>query len=206
MESKPSKAKLYLVLFAVILLAALGGVYYYMVLFSNTSLEDVSASLEQNLNRDHNERVIKQSEIDSKDAQIKLLKAQTSELKKEQGNVSNKLRYSIKPKEKVVAHCVEMKIGKWAMPEKCANELRKGVGDMVAQDNKIVAFEISGVVDTLPYAGLSPELKQEGLASFRAREGMRIVSKKLPNVAVFEGVSQQNPRQRGFIVRAYYVE
>ncbi|WP_334086345.1 hypothetical protein [Helicobacter typhlonius] len=202
MERNSSKIKIFLI-FVLLLLVALGGVYYYIAADSDISLEDISEKIESNLLQ---QEKIEKSELDSKDTQIQRLKAQTKALKKEQESTPVKLRYSIKPKDKIVARCVNMKIGRWGMPKNCTEELTSGIVAMARADNKIVAFEISGVVDNLPYAGLSPELKQEGLASFRAREAIYIVSKRMPNVAAFEGLSQQKPNQRGFVVRAYYVE
>ncbi|AAP77894.1 hypothetical protein LS66_000180 [Helicobacter sp. MIT 03-1614] len=202
MERNSSKIKIFLI-FVLLLLVALGGVYYYIAADSDISLEDISEKIESNLLQ---QEKIEKSELDSKDTQIQRLKAQTKALKKEQESTPVKLRYSIKPKDKIVARCVNMKIGRWGMPKNCTEELTSGIVAMARADNKIVAFEISGVVDNLPYAGLSPELKQEGLASFRAREAIYIVSKRMPNVAAFEGLSQQKANQRGFVVRAYYVE
>ncbi|WP_334086812.1 hypothetical protein [Helicobacter typhlonius] len=192
MERNSSKINFFLI-FVLLLLVTLGSVYYYIATDSDILLEDISEKIEK-------------SELDSKDTQIQRLKAQTKALKKEQESTPVKLRYSIKPKDKIVARCVNMKIGRWGMPKNCTEELTSGIVAMARADNKIVAFEISGVVDNLPYAGLSPELKQEGLASFRAREAIYIVSKRMPNVAAFEGLSQQKANQRGFVVRAYYVE
>ncbi len=202
MERNSSKIKIFLI-FVLLLLVALGGVYYYIAADSDISLEAISEKIESNLLQ---QEKIEKSELDSKDTQIQRLKAQTKALKKEQESTPVKLRYSIKPKDKIVARCVNMKIGRWGMPKNCTEELTSGIVAMTRADNKIVAFEISGVVDNLPYAGLSPELKQEGLASFRAREAIYIVSKRMPNVAAFEGLSQQKANQRGFVVRAYYVE
>lgn len=204
MEKKTSKAKFYLLGFAFVLLAILGGIYYYMVAFSNISLEEASKNIESKLLEQ--DAMTKQSQLDAKDSQIERLKAQSQSLQKEQESLPMKLRYSIKPKDKIVAHCKSMKLGRWGMPQDCLNELNSGITDMVKEDNKIVAFEIAGIVDNLPYAGLSPELKQEGLASFRAKEAIQIVAKQMPSVAVFEGLSQQRAEQRGFVVRAFYVE
>ncbi|WP_300742330.1 hypothetical protein [uncultured Helicobacter sp.] len=204
MEGKSSKVIFYFLVFIIVLLAALGGGYYYMVKFSGMSLNDVSNKIESQLMQ--RDEVVYQSNLDSKDKQIELLKAQSNSLRKEQESVPAKLLYTIKPRDKIVAHCVDMKIGRWNMPKHCLDELTRGIADMVHKDKKIVAFEVSGVVDSLPYAGLSPELKQEGLASFRAREAIYIVGKNLPNIAVFEGLSQQKAKERGFVVRAFYVE
>lgn len=194
----------YLIVFALALLATLGVIYYYMINYSTISLTDALQSTQAHLLE--SEKITKQSELDSKDTQIRQLKAQTSALKASQNSITNKLRYTIKPKEKIVAHCKIMKIGRYAMPQTCQQELLNGVVEMINSDNKIVAFEVSGVVDNLPYGGLSPELKQEGLASFRARAAITNISKKISSVAVFEGLSKQRARERGFIVRAFYVE
>ena len=190
MERKSSKAKFYLIGFALLLLATLGGVYYYMVEFSTHSLEEVTQNIESKLLEQDN--IAKQSQLDSANSQIKLLKAQKESLQKQQ--------------DKIVAHCVNMKIGRFAMPKNCNDELKSGINEIIKQDNTIVAFEISGIVDTRPYAGLSPELKQEGLASFRAKEAIMIATRQMPSVAAFEGLSQQRANQRGFVVRAFYVE
>lgn len=200
---KSSKPLIYLIIIALLMLGILGAVYYYMTIRTQGSneLDELSQKIEANIKR---ESTITQSQLDSKDAQIQLLKAQN--LKKEQDNLVNQFAYSIKPKEKIVAQCNDMKIGKWKMPKNCLDELKSGVLAMVQNDNKIVAFEISGIVDTLPYGGTSPELKQEGLASFRAKEAISIVSEYMPQVAAFEGLSQQKPRERGFVVRAFYVQ
>lgn len=206
-KRKTGRGKWYFFIFCLVLLAVLGCGYYYMVAYGDTSLEEVSEKIQSHLlTKQEQEQIAHQSALDSKDNQIALLKAQSNALKKEQGSITAKLRYSIKPKDKIVAHCVDMKIGRWGIPKHCVDELVGGMAEMVHNDNKIVAFEVSGIVDNLPYAGLSPELKQEGLASFRAREAIYIVGKKLPNVAVFEGLSQQKARERGFVVRAFYVE
>lgn len=202
MERKSSRAKWYFLGAIILLLAVLGGGYYYMVAFSPITLDEAT----QNIESRFQEKNIQQSALDAKDQQIELLKAQSKALKKERDNLPTKLKYSIKPKDKIVAYCKNMKIGRWGMPQNCFNELSEGIIEMIHQDNKIVAFEVSGIVDNLPYAGSSPELKQEGLASFRAREAIYVVGKKLPSVAVFEGLSQQKARERGFVVRAFYVE
>ena len=204
MERKSSKAKFYIIGFAILLLMSLGGVYYYMVEFSTHSLEEVTQNIESKLLEQDN--IAKQSQLDSANSQIKLLKAQKESLQKQQDNAPMKLRYSIKPKDKIVAHCVNMKVGRYTMPKNCSESLKSGINEIIKQDNTIVAFEISGIVDTRPYAGRSPELKQEGLASFRAKEAIMIATHQMPSVAAFEGLSQQRANQRGFVVRAFYVE
>ena len=63
MERKSSKAKFYLIGFALLLLATLGGVYYYMVEFSTHSLEEVTQNIESKLLEQDN--IAKQSQLDS---------------------------------------------------------------------------------------------------------------------------------------------
>lgn len=201
--SHESKPRLYLIIFTLVILTILGSIYYYM-LSSHESLDNVADDIKTQLKKV--EKVAQKSELESKDAQIKLLQSEKKSLKESRDSAPAKLRYSIKPKEKVIAHCKIMKIGRWNMPQSCASELIEGIKEIVAKDQRIVAFEVSGIVDNLPYGGLSPELKQEGLASFRAKEAIIISAKNMPNVAVFEGLSQQKADQRGFVVRAYYVE
>lgn len=201
MEQK-SSSKFWLFMLAIILLAALAGMFYYVL--TNKSSDELLHSLQTNIEK--NSQVAKNSTIDLQNEQIKQLKSQNATLKQEQNAITSKLLYSIKPKDRVVALCNNMKIGKWKMPKECHNALIEGVKAFINEDNKIVAFEISGIVDNLAYAGTQPELKQEGLASFRAKEAMLEVSKKMPNIAVFEGLSQQKDNKRGFVVRAYYVE
>lgn len=195
--------RLILLLFLLATLAILGGIYYY-ILASRDALDEAGESVKEQIMRDEN--IAQKSQLDAKDAQIERLKSENKASKNSQNALALKLKYTIKPKEKVVAHCKSMQIGRWNMPKECANELTSGIKEILAQDNRIVAFEISGLVDNLPYGGFSPELKQEGLASFRAKEAITIAAKTLPNVATFEGLSQQKAQQRGFIVRAYYVE
>lgn len=110
----------------------------------------------------------------------------------------------IKPQETLVSECSVLPVGKWSLNQKCQQTLAENL-KRTLEDKRVVAIEVSGVVDTRPYGGSSPELKQEGLASFRAKEAILFVQKNAPNIAVFEGLSQQIPNKRGFVVKAYYV-
>lgn len=204
MERK-SKLPLCLAMIVFLLLIILGCTYYYMLKFSAISLDaldEASKSIEINIKK---EALIAKSELHAKEEQIRRLESQNLALQREQ-NIVPKLHYSIKPKEKLIAHCVDMKMGRWNIPAHCMNELSKNALEILKQDGRIVAFEVSGIVDNRPYAGRSPELKQEGLASFRAREVMHFVNEQMPDVVAFEGLSKQEAEQRGFVVRAYYVE
>lgn len=118
----------------IILLCVLGGGYYYMAAFSNSTLEEITQNIESRLLEQDS---IKQSQLDAKDNQIELLKAQSNALKKERDNISVKLKYSIKPKDKIVAYCKNMKIGRWGMPQECFSELSSGIIDMIQRIIKL---------------------------------------------------------------------
>ena len=192
-KRKKGKAGLYLTLAALILLIILGAIYYILLGSQSAILEQggLGFSLER-------------SQDDAKDAQIKRLESETRALRSEKDSISLTLNYMIKPQETLVSECGIMPVGKWNLNKKCQQTLIEGLKHAL-EDKKVVAIEVSGIVDTRPYGGSSPELKQEGLASFRAKEAILFVRKNMPNVAVFEGLSQQVPNKRGFVVKAYYV-
>ncbi|MDA3968161.1 hypothetical protein [Helicobacter ibis] len=121
-------------------------------------------------------------------------------------NTLTNIRYVIKPKKQIITECFAMEIGKWQIPANCMLSIATNVNKELKDDIRVVAFEVQGVVDTNPYRGLSPELKQEGLASFRAREAIREINKKIPNAVAFEGPSMQLPNKRGYSIKAYFVE
>ena len=121
-------------------------------------------------------------------------------------NTINNLSYSIKPLDSTVSTCYLMRNGKWMLPKACESEMIESIRNLISANNEIVALEISGVVDNNPYAGPSAELKQEGLASFRAREAITSITRNFSEIAVFEGLSLQKPNKRGFEVKAYYVK
>ncbi len=121
-------------------------------------------------------------------------------------NTITKLRYSIKPKQKIIAECFSMEIGRWEIPQSCILSLVTKVGKELQEDKRVVAFEVQGIVDTNPYRGLSAELKQEGLASFRAWRAIRSINAKIPNATIFEGPSLQLANKRGYSIKAYFVE
>lgn len=121
-------------------------------------------------------------------------------------NTVSQLKYIIKPLDKKVATCQSMRNGKWDIPKTCRDDMLREINALIATNKELIALEISGIVDSNPYAGPSAELKQEGLASFRAREAIGIVSRAYSNVAVFEGLSIQEQNKRGFEVKAYYLQ
>ena len=116
------------------------------------------------------------------------------------------LKYTIKPNNADIYFCGNMRNGKWIMPKKCEEEILNAVQRLIDANNELIAIEVSGIVDGNPYSGPSAELKQEGLASFRAREGIIAIMRGYSNVAAFEGPSQQARGKRGFQVKAYYLQ
>ena len=189
-----------------ILLGALGGVGYYYLIKPKTQhiVQPSKSTLTNDVNTKEIDELIKQ--IGIKNDQIKTLTAENTALKKQASSMSQKLSYIIKPKAKVVVECYKSKTGKWQLPQECAKTLISNVQAILKEDKKIVALEVSGVVDEQKYKGLSPELKQEGLASFRAKSVIEYLRKTLPTITTFEGLSIQQKGKRGYFIRAYYVE
>lgn len=123
-----------------------------------------------------------------------------------ESNTTARLRYTIKPKRQIITECFSMNIGAWEIPQSCLLSIATKVDKELQADKRVVAFEVQGIVDTNPYRGLSPELKQEGLASFRAWNAIRAINDKIPNAVVFEGPSLQLENKRGYSIKAYFVE
>lgn len=145
-------------------------------------------------------------QIGIKNNQIKVLQEENANLKKQANSIVEKLNYVIKPSNKLVVECYSAPNGKWNIPRECGKVLVANIQNLLKEDKKIVALEVSGVVDNRKYGGLSPELKQEGLASFRAKNVIEYLRKNLPNIATFEGLSVQKADKRGFFIRAYYIQ
>lgn len=123
-----------------------------------------------------------------------------------QNNMITQIRYSIKPLDAKIAFCDSMRNGRWDMIKSCESNMLSSIHQLIDTNSEIVALEVIGIVDSNPYAGPSAELKQEGLASFRAREAIRAITTEFSNIAVFEGLSMQIPNKRGFEVKAYYLQ
>lgn len=134
------------------------------------------------------------------------LDSSVEQIKNAKNNISSKMRYTIKPKKKIIAECFSMATGRWEIPSGCLLHIATNANKAMELDKKVVAFEVQGIVDTKSYRGLSPELKQEGLASFRALAAIKEIEKKVPNAVAFEGPSIQLPEKRGYTIKAYYVE
>ncbi|WP_051420578.1 hypothetical protein [Helicobacter pametensis] len=186
-----------------ILLSALGGVaYYYFVLKYEGNTLDANNMQSENGHDVH--KLVEQIKI--KDGQIKILREENALLREKTSGMTQRLSYAIKPKAQYVTECYVAQNGRWSLPSVCLQNMKSSIEGLLASDKRIVALEVVGIVDEKPYAGRSPELKQEGLASFRAKMAIQEIYKLFPNVAVFEGLSVQEPKKRGFTVRAYYFQ
>lgn len=192
-----------------ILLGALGGVaYYYFVLkkdlreneakSSNYGTKEIQTLVEQ--------IQVKNNQIKAKDDQIKLLTQENAKLKNGAKGMIGRLNYIIKPNAQMIAECYSAKLGQWQIPAKCQQMAQKNLSELLNSNKKVVALEVIGVVDERQYTGRNPELKQEGLASFRAKEVIRQMRQLFPNVVFFTGASEQKNQKRGFAIRAYYVQ
>lgn len=225
-EKEPKKNfGLILLILVVIILAIFGLVYYVLnqpygknilVNIQNTfgTQQSANVTTTPTLSMDAKDEEIKRLQEALRQKEQDLLKLSASvkglgdsveQMKKDQNTIANNLRYSIKPKKQIIAECYSMEIGRWDIPKGCLLSIATKVGNELESDNRVVAFEVQGIVDTKPYAGSSPELKQEGLASFRAREAIREINKKLPNATAFEGPSIQVENKRGYSIKAYFV-
>lgn len=121
-------------------------------------------------------------------------------------NTITALKYAIVPNNVDIFECNTMRNGKWAMPKDCKDSALKAIQKLIDDNNELIVLEVNGIVDSNPYAGPSAELKQEGLASFRAREAIGSIVRAYSNVAVFEGISMQENNKRGFQIKAYYLK
>lgn len=196
-----------------ILLGALGGVGYYYFMKHKKSSKEVIVPIQEKPIAQNTKTEPTSQEIDElikqigiKNSQIKVLQEENAVLKKQANSVVQKLNYVIKPKNKLVVECYSAPKGRWNIPQECAKILIVNIQNLLKEDKKIVALEVSGVVDDQQYSGFSPELKQEGLASFRARNVIEYLRKTLPNITTFEGLSVQKADKRGYFIRAYYVQ
>lgn len=117
-----------------------------------------------------------------------------------------RLKYIIKPNNKDIVECRTMRNGRWTLPNDCAQKTMDSINDLINANTELIALEVSGIVDSSPYAEPSAELKQEGLASFRAREAIKAINRAYSSVAAFEGPSIQADNKRGFQVKAYYLQ
>jgi len=174
---------LILLLMVVFILAVI--IYYLYTQNENRSNNDLAGE-----NRILKERIAK---LEGRDPEIVI-----KEVFKEEG--VTQVRELKKPKKELVFTCYSFETGSFEGDERC-EELSK------ALNNKYDLFEVRGVVDEQPYAGPSAELKQEGLASYRAREGAKMVEGKAGSDSIIlQGFGVQERAKRGFEVYGYKYE
>ncbi|ANV97986.1 hypothetical protein BBW65_03860 [Helicobacter enhydrae] len=183
------------------------GVYYFFVKPRlAVQIQDISAmqtskevKMEQKINT-------LTKEIEGKNEEIANLQKENQLLKDQTKDAIQRLQYVIKPQAKVVAECYDARVGQYTLSKQCKANLTAGIKALLVQKQKIIALEVVGVVDDLKYRGPGSRLKQEGLASFRAKEVFVYLKSSLPNMAVFQGLSVQKKNKRGFFIRAYVLQ
>lgn len=181
-----------LVIILFLLLFLSGVVIYY--LYTQNKNQNVSQIEEQ---RDALAKKVEQLERSQKSSSY--ASSQKSKLDKEIEEEPVMVVKDIKKPKKIhLFSCLEFGIGAYKADARCENIAKS------AKKMGYDLYEIRGVVDTNPYAGLSPELKQEGLAGYRAKEGARLIEKDLPKESIlFQGFSTQKTQKRGFEVYGY---
>lgn len=224
-EEKPKKNHFFTFLFLLVLLILIiFGAGYYLLHHEvgKNAIDSLQNSLQPKTSQsvESSQKSTQNHKEYAKDEEIKRLQNALAQKEKELQSLSKsfgttqtqttatttQLRYSIKPKKQIIAECFSMQIGKWEIPQGCLLSLATKISKELENDKKVVAFEVQGIVDSNPYKGLSPELKQEGLASFRAWNAIQEINKKLPNATAFEGPSLQSKDKRGYRIKAYFVE
>ena len=149
-ESSNSKFFLYSVLFLLIVLIALGGLYFYLKYGDGEEIGSEATILNRDVS---SKEQIDRAELDSKDEQIRQLKAQAEALKNDLNSVPNKIKYTIKPKDKIVSECYDVPMASWSIPKHCRENLARNIKEFLDNDKKIVAFEVVGIVDNTSYSG-----------------------------------------------------
>lgn len=168
----------------------------------SSSLKSDEESIAMNLHRKIVEKL--QQKIKKQEITIKDLKKTVDSLKR---NMKSDLAKLKKPVSKFVAECYGMEIGDWNVDSQCIRQAQKTIGKMAEKYPGIIAWEVLPVVDSRPYKGLSPELKQEGLASFRAQAGIKLINKTLKKeVVAFKGMTIREDVKRGFIIKVHYLK
>lgn len=193
-----------------ILFGALGGVAYYYFVIKNDqnpfSLEETKR-LTTSSTTEHKELNELMEQIKDQKGQIQALKEENTLLKAQnQESITERLGDVIKPKSELVVECYGANLGQWKIPANCARQLKANLSALLKSDKRILVLEVIGIVDEKQYGGRSPELKQEGLASFRAKAVMMQLRQDFPDLLTFKGLSAQEKMKRGFFVRAYYAQ
>ncbi|MGX2982598.1 hypothetical protein [Helicobacter sp. 23-1045] len=210
--NKKATLALIAVIATVIILAAVTYFFFYKdtQVYDNAEIEALPQVAQEAIEAKNEEQILPDSAIDSANAGFGAESADfavDSAISADSIKTSiASLKYSIKPNDVDIFACVNFRNGGWTMPKSCKGEVISAVQRLIDNNAELIAIEVSGIVDNNPYAGPSAELKQEGLASFRAREGIITIMNAFSNVAAFEGPSMQLSNQRGFQVKAYYLQ
>ena len=210
------------VIVTVIALAIITYVFFYDAnpTYDNSVVDEIALSAQEQSveitseNPPNVEHILPDSAVANSAVDSKIAESAQSPSNAESANISldskpstiTSLKYTIKPNDMDIFSCTNFRNGKWAMPKNCANEVASAVQRLIDNNTELIALEVSGIVDNNPFSGPSAELKQEGLASFRAREGIIAIMRNFSNVAAFEGPSMQMHNKRGFQVKAYYLQ
>ncbi len=140
--------------------------------------------------------------VEEQQVEIKRL----SQLLADSKNTTAQVANIPKPKSILVAECTDMEVGKWNISTECKSNLIAGINQNIQNQKNIIAWEVIPIVDEKPYAGSSPELKQEGLASYRTRDAHALLENiDKEDSPVFKGLTLQQKEQRGFKLKAYYI-
>lgn len=111
------------------------------------------------------------------------------------------------PKPVKLAECADMGTGSWQMTESCEKAIQIAIAKVENMTEHVLAWEVIPRVDFNTYGGMSPELKQEGLAAYRAYEAMFKLDLILgTDVVKFKGVTLQEEGKRGFVLKVYIME
>lgn len=165
---------------------------------SNSGVEKIDLELHR--------KIVKklQDKIKTQEITINDLEKTVDSLKR---NMKSDLVKLKKPVSKFVAECYGMEVGAWKVDSQCIRSAQKTIMRMAKKYAGIIAWEVLPVVDSRPYKGLSPELKQEGLASFRAQAGIKLIQDTLEKeVVAFKGMTIKEEVKRGFVIKVHYLK
>lgn len=159
--------------------------------------------INQELARVYEERISSlMKKVEDQQNEIKRLSQMLGDSK----NVTQSVTKIQKPKSIIVAECTDMSVGKWQITEKCKQDLLAGIENTLKNTKDILAWEVVPIVDERPYKGSSPELKQEGLASFRTKDARELLDNiDKEDSLIFKGLTLKIDQKRGFKLKAYHL-
>ena len=101
--------------------------------------------------------------------------------------------------EKSQFSCLEFQTGNWNLPLACKKKLIHFIKK--SSEAKSEIYFITGVIDSDPYKGLSIELKQTGLAMYRAKEIVKFLYEyKDSSIKIYYKEEKMMQNGRGFIL------